>query len=100
MLDRPINRRVSVSKAMSDFAGLSDTKRQALGRVAGAMQAAAYGGDAYHADIAEADFRVLEDFTDFLSGEYQLVGVIRRDTKVDEQHSPDGYSHYLDREQM
>lgn len=93
-------KRISVSQAMQDFAGIDEAPRQALGRVATAIEAAAYGGTAYAANISEADFRVLEDFTDFLRGDFELVGVARRDTAPDQQHSPDGYSHYLDQEKL
>jgi hypothetical protein len=92
-------KRISVSQALQDFAGIDAAPRQALGRVANAMQAAVHGGTAYAANVTEADFRVLEDFTDFLRGDFELVGVARRDTAPDQQHSPDE-SHFLDRERL
>ncbi|PSJ60792.1 hypothetical protein [Pseudaminobacter soli (ex Li et al. 2025)] len=93
-------KRVSVSQAMDAYAEIDAERRDALGRVASAVQIAVSGGTFYVASITETDFRIWKDFTDFLSDEFEMVGVARRDTAPDQQHSPDGYSHYLDQEKL
>lgn len=92
-------KRVSVSQAMDAYAGMDADRRRSLGSVANAIAAAAYGGTFYAITATEDEVRILADFADLLLGDIELVGVARRDTAPDQQHSPDE-SHFLDRERL
>ena len=68
---------------------------------AGAISDAVHSGQMYAQMLNPADFAVLKDFVRYADGEFALIGAgFRRDDKPDDQHSPDGYSHHLDREKM
>lgn len=89
-------RAVSVAPALRDFAGIDATSMDAIANAGQSLIDARYGG---FGSIKHSDFAVLEDFVDFLRGEFALCGIARRNNAPDQQHSPDE-SHYLDQERL
>lgn len=87
---------VSLAPALRDFAGIDATSMDAIASAGQSLIDARYGG---FGSLKHSDFVVLEDFVDFLRGEFALCGIARRNNAADVQHSPDE-SHYLDRERL
>ena len=92
---------INIAPSLADFANQSADCTAKLGRAADSIVRAAYGGQRYAAMMNPAEFAALKAFVQYLDGEFALLGAgFRRDDKPDEQHSPDGYSHHLDREKL
>lgn len=92
---------INIVPSVFDWGRQSSARLDALARAASRISDAVYGGQMYAQMLSPADFAALKDFVRYADGEFALIGAgFRRDDKPDEQHSPDGYSHHLDREKM
>lgn len=92
---------INIVPAVIDFGNQSATRLDALARAGSRISDAVHGGQRYAQMLSPADFAVLKAFVQYADGEFALLGAgFVRDDKADEQHSPDGYSHHLDREKI
>jgi hypothetical protein len=91
--------RINITPAVSDFAGQNSRVLDAICRIGNAFELAAYVGSNSAAMLNADDFELLKRLVEHLNGEFAIAGVLRRDTAVDQQHSPDE-SHFLDRERI
>ncbi len=92
---------INIVPTVLDFGGQSTARLASLARAAGKVADAVHSGQMYAQMLNPADFALLKAFVQFADSEFALVSAgFRRDTKTDEQHSPDGYSHHLDREKL
>ena len=92
---------INIVPTVLDFANQSAERLTNLGRAADNIVTAAYGGQRYAAMMSAEQFAALKAFVQYADGEFALAeaGFVR-DTKTDQQQTPDGYTHHLDRERL
>ena len=90
-------RQVNVAPIVRDFAGISIPRRQAIARAAARISEAASDGPGCF--VSRADFAVLCEFIAYARPDFDLAEIARRDSAVDQPHSPDE-SHFMDRERI